>query len=78
MEKILKNAMVTSNDCPLCGSNMIIELFEAKDWLVTQQNFTIYGCKSCDLQTHALLITTYRAIMKTKTMYRIVKKPPTS
>jgi len=50
MEKILKNAMVTSNDCPLCGSNMIIELFEAKDWLVTQQNFTIYGCKSCDFR----------------------------
>ena len=39
--------MPVHNNCPLCGSDSISELYECRDFLVTGNKFNVCSCNSC-------------------------------
>jgi 2-polyprenyl-3-methyl-5-hydroxy-6-metoxy-1,4-benzoquinol methylase len=39
--------MIVYNQCPICSSNNIAEVLTAKDYTVSQQQFSIWHCTNC-------------------------------
>ena len=40
--------MITISNCPVCNSNMLKQGLVCKDYLVTQKEFTLTVCETCD------------------------------